>query len=536
MLPEEKNNIQRTQLIAGTVSLVFLLLAYLSHLGYIPLNSGHDEARRAVVSAEMMLSGDYITPTINGEIYLNKPPLYNWIIISYFKLFGNWSMFAFRLQVIIATLLTGAIIFLFTKKYTNRTIAFFTAFAFLTNGRLLIYDSFLGLIDTTFSLVIYLSFMLVWHYGEKKKYFHLFIITYILAALAFLMKGMPALAFQGITLLTYFIWRKKFKVLFHPSHFAGIAVFLFIMGSYYFAYFSKNDIAPAVVFSNLMNESSKRTIVQFGIIKTIIHTLSFPFEMVYHFAPWTVFIVAVFQKNIRKLIRQNDFIFYSLLVLITNILLYWTSPEVFARFLFMFLPLLYSILFYLFFTFLTENSWQVRLVKGIAYFSCVLLIIVFLALPFLNVVKNPDYIYLKCFSLAFVFLILLWVLIKYRSLYLYVFLLSIIFVRFGFNWFILEPRAKKFEEAEAICQQIVKLTEGKKLFILKNAKVGNFDGMSFHIATRRHEVLTIKDGSDTESFFIADKDQLKGKEYTSLLSFTNNNTDSLQLIKFNIEK
>ena len=484
----------------------------------------------------MMLSGDYITPTINGEIYLNKPPLYNWIITCYFKLFGNWSMFAFRVQVIIATLLTGAITFLFTKRYTNRTIAFFTAFAFITNGRILIYDSFLGLIDTTFSLVVYLSFMFIWHYGEKKKYYHLFLITYLLAALGFLMKGMPALAFQGLTLLTYFIWRKKFKLFFHPSHFAGLAVFLFITGSYYLAYFSKNDIAPVVVFSNLLNESSKRTVARFGISKTIIHILSFPFEMLYHFAPWTLFIVAIFQKNTLKLIRKNDFIFYSFLVFIINLVLYWTSPQVYARFLFMFLPLLYSILFYLFFNFLTENSWQFKLVKRVAYFSCTLLFIAFLILPFINVIKNPDFIYLKCFSLALVFGILLWVTVKFKSLYLYVFLLAVIFVRIGFNWFILEPRAKKHEEIETLCEKIVQLTEGKKLFILKDAKIGYLDGMSFHIATRRHEVLKIKEGADMESFFIADKDQLKGKKYTSLLSFTNYLSDSLLLIKFDMEK
>lgn len=39
-----------------------------------------------------------------------------------------------------------------------------------------------------------------------------------------------------------------------------------------------------------------------------------------------------------------------------------------------------------------------------------------------------------------------------------------------------------------------------------------------------------------ESFFIADKDQLKGKKYTSLLSFTNYLSDSLRLIKFDVEK
>ncbi|NJO25024.1 MAG: hypothetical protein HC867_03355 [Bacteroidia bacterium] len=220
----------RLQNIIGSISLLLLSVAYLTHLGFIPLNIENDEARRALVAAEMMISGDYITPTLNGEIYLNKPPLYNWIIALYFKISGGYSMFALRLPVIVATLAMGWIVFHFTKKHLGKTIAFFTAFAFMTNGRTLIYDSFVGLIDTTFAMLVYLSFMLVYVYGEKKKYFHLFMITYLLVALGFLMKGLPALVFQAITLLTWAIWKKKFRVLFHIAHFAGIGLLALILG------------------------------------------------------------------------------------------------------------------------------------------------------------------------------------------------------------------------------------------------------------------------------------------------------------------
>ena len=87
--------------------ILMVIFVYLSHLGYLPLDIESDEARRALVTGEMVLSGDYITPTINGEPYLNKPPLYNYIVAGYFKMFGNYSMFAFRLQCIVAVLLSG---------------------------------------------------------------------------------------------------------------------------------------------------------------------------------------------------------------------------------------------------------------------------------------------------------------------------------------------------------------------------------------------------------------------------------------------
>ena len=90
--------------------LVLFLISYLSHLGVLPLDIRTDEARRALVSLEMMLSGDYITPTLNGELYLNKPPLYNWIMVVAMKLGGNYDPFWYRLPVIVAIGIFGLLI------------------------------------------------------------------------------------------------------------------------------------------------------------------------------------------------------------------------------------------------------------------------------------------------------------------------------------------------------------------------------------------------------------------------------------------
>src|ERR1051326_4036277 len=145
--PLQKNTHNTFLIKAFKISLVVLLLyAYLADLGYTPIDTETDECRRALVSAEMMISGNYITPTLNGVPYLNKPPLYNWIVIAYFRLFDNYSMFAFRLPVIVATIALGILVYYFVKKHTNRFVAFFAAWSYITNGRILIYDSLQGLI------------------------------------------------------------------------------------------------------------------------------------------------------------------------------------------------------------------------------------------------------------------------------------------------------------------------------------------------------------------------------------------------------
>ena len=512
---------------------LFALLAYLTHLEYLPLNNDTDEGRRALVTAEMMLSGNYLTPTINGEIYLNKPPLYNWIVAGYFRLFGDYTMFAFRLPVIIACSGMFLTVYYFVKKYTNRRIAFFTAFAFFTNGRILIYDSLLGLIDATFSWVIYLMIMLIFFYGQKKKYYPLFIVTYFLVALGFLMKGLPSLVFQIVTLLVYFIMTRDFKKLFHPAHFVGIAVFLLITGVYYFGFLSNNPVTERMVFAKLLQESVQRTGLKFGIWPTIMHIVTFPFEFIYHFAPWTIFAIALLHKKVWEYVWKNAFIHYSLLVFLANISVYWISPQVYARYLFMFIPIFFSILFYFFFSIVRENSWQKNLIHSIIIGITLLLWVSCLPLPFLNELKNVSYIYLKTTFLFVILGAVTFIVLKKPQYRMHAFAFAVVIMRLAFNWLILEQRGKRYFEAKALSDKIVSITKSHDLYLLSHAHVGNFDGMSFYISTQRQEVLRYNSTIEKNAFYIADFKQLDTlKNYTEYLRFNNHLSDSLKLVKF----
>lgn len=165
-----------------------LLIVLISHLGFMPLDTG-DEARRALVSLEMMLYGDYLTPTLHGERYFNKPPLYNWLIIGSYHLFGNQSTFALRFPMLLSLLGLGAAVFAFVRRYVNAPVAVAAALMLLTNGRILFYDATLGLIEITFALVTYLTMMLVFHFDRQRSYWLLYTTTYLLTAIGFLLKG-----------------------------------------------------------------------------------------------------------------------------------------------------------------------------------------------------------------------------------------------------------------------------------------------------------------------------------------------------------
>src|SRR5512138_2437907 len=164
--------------------------AYLLNLNMVQLI--RDEAIRAIVAFEMIKSGDFITPTIGGEPYLMKPPLFNWIIPFFSQLTGSWSETVIRLPVIFSIIIFAVTICAFTRKKFGNRIALVNALAFITYGRIIFYESLHGLIDVTFSWLIYLFFMLSWHFFRKKKYLALFLIAYAVTAAAYLLKGLPS--------------------------------------------------------------------------------------------------------------------------------------------------------------------------------------------------------------------------------------------------------------------------------------------------------------------------------------------------------
>lgn len=344
------------------LAVALFIPAYLINLDMVQMI--RDEAIRSIVAFEMLQRNDFITPTIGGEPYLMKPPLFNWILAAFFYISGSYSETIIRLPVILSILLYALSIFLFSRKEFGNRFALVNALAFVTYGRIIFYESLHGLIDVTFSWLTYCFFMLSWHFFIRKKFLALFLTAYAITAISYLLKGLPSLFFVAVTLLVLFIQGKQFKMLFNWRHFLGIGLLIIIVGGYYLLYFARNSIPPEEVFNVLTGEVTRRTVVRFGLWKTILHFFTYPFENLYHFAPWTVLVILFFRKGSIKFIRQNDFLRYLTLVFLFNIIPYWTSPEAYARYILMLIPLAMTVMFVLYFEYEKSKNLNFRIVNG----------------------------------------------------------------------------------------------------------------------------------------------------------------------------
>ena len=98
--------------------LCFLLLAVLLYILPLGLRDmfSPDETRYAEIGREMAVSGDWVTPRLNGVLYFEKPILGYWLFAGSEKLFGE-NAFAVRLPCALATLLSALVLFFLTRRF-----------------------------------------------------------------------------------------------------------------------------------------------------------------------------------------------------------------------------------------------------------------------------------------------------------------------------------------------------------------------------------------------------------------------------------
>lgn len=432
----EKSKEIRFQKYLHCIALSLLFPALLINLDLIAFIN--DEGIRSLVTLEMMMSGDYIAPSLFGERYYNKPPFYNWILLFFFKLTGKINELTARIPTLFFLALYAWTVFYFFKKYFSVKIAFLNAFLLITCGRILFWDSMLGLIDICFSWVIFSMFMIVYHKFQKKQFYQLFGWAYLFTAIAFLLKGLPAIVFLGTTLLAQFISQKQLNKFFSLYHLFGGFIFFFVIGGYYFLYSQNNSLET--ILGVLFSESFKRTFIEHGWVDTISHFFTFPFEMIYHFLPWSVFVIFFFRKSTYQIILKNDFIRYNILIFLATIFVYWISVEVYPRYLLMHVPLIFSTYLYVYFENKKRQTLLYRFLKRLFFISCLLAILTTLSLVFFRESLMVAYFYFKVASIFIVLTILTYLYKKLKNQEIIIIVLVLLVIRIGFNWFVLPSR------------------------------------------------------------------------------------------------
>lgn len=121
----------RSKLGAGLVLLFISFWTLFFRLGSLPL-SGADEPRYARIAQEMQQQGRWITPTLEGKPWLEKPPLYYWITVPIYAVFGHSETTA-RLGTAALAVLTALTVFWLGSRLWSPLAGFLGAVILLTS-------------------------------------------------------------------------------------------------------------------------------------------------------------------------------------------------------------------------------------------------------------------------------------------------------------------------------------------------------------------------------------------------------------------
>lgn len=110
---------------AGRLWLAAVALAALTclwQLGTLPV-SRSQEVRVAETAREMLASGDWLLPRLNGELRLQKPPLAYWLTAASYRALGRVDEFAARLPAALAAMAVMLGVFAWTRRQFGATAA-----------------------------------------------------------------------------------------------------------------------------------------------------------------------------------------------------------------------------------------------------------------------------------------------------------------------------------------------------------------------------------------------------------------------------
>ena len=189
-------------------------LVYVGPLPFRPLYLP-DETRYAEIPREMLSTGDWIVPRLNGLRYFEKPVFSYWLTALSFGLFGQ-NRFAARLPCALATGLSAALLVLFLRRTGHGTFALMGAATFLTNWEVYVLGVF-NVPDAVFSAFVTASmvcFYLVFHSGGPQAKRAWLCASGVACGLGFLTKGFLAFAIPVIALCPFLLWQKRWKDLF----------------------------------------------------------------------------------------------------------------------------------------------------------------------------------------------------------------------------------------------------------------------------------------------------------------------------------
>lgn len=208
-----------------------------------------DEARYVEIPREMLATGDWITPRLNGVKYFEKPPFLYWLQAINLKIFGLQEG-KMRLWIVFFATLGCIATYCFGQSVFNRSTGLIasgilaTCCLYFSLARLIILDMPLS-IQITLSLYCFYKGFYSLSSLQRRFWFYGF-STF--CALGVLTKGIIALALSGPIIFLWLTWTRQWNRIFPLYIFSCLGIFLAIAAPWHILVSLKNPEFPYKYF------------------------------------------------------------------------------------------------------------------------------------------------------------------------------------------------------------------------------------------------------------------------------------------------
>ena len=285
-----------------------------------------DEPRYAQVAKEMVGTGDWILMHVNGNTYVDKPPLFFWLIALSSFLWQGFTSFSARFPSGLFSTLTVLLTFFMGKKLYGSRTGFLSALILATSFEFA-YLSTRANIDATLTFFTTTSIFLFLHWyqhikgeGDEEKDKRSLSIYgfYIGMAFATLAKGPVGFILPLMVSLVYLLVQKDWKAMKRMRLLTGMALCFVVVLSWYLPAVLKGgqDFINETLLHNTIDRFAKGS----SHIRPFYYYLTnFPVD----FLPWFLFLPGAIVYGFSERKEGISRVFFFLLIWFVVIFLFF---------------------------------------------------------------------------------------------------------------------------------------------------------------------------------------------------------------------
>jgi 4-amino-4-deoxy-L-arabinose transferase-like glycosyltransferase len=256
-----------------------------------------EEAHRGQVAQEMLASGDWIVPRLQGDLFLSRPPVQNWAIALVDAIHGQADELPVRLPSAMAVLLTVILIYGYGRTFLTPLGAAVAGAAYATMGHMLQLAQ-LGETEAIYALELG-GALLCWHWADTsgKRPLLSWCVGYALAAAGMLTKGPQAPVYFASAVAAFLLLEGRGRELLRRQHWAGVAVFLTIWAAWQIPFSLR--VGPYNTWTILSGDIAMR-VNHHSWAAFFNHLATFPLEVFGCMLPWSVLLLPFLWPAFRR--------------------------------------------------------------------------------------------------------------------------------------------------------------------------------------------------------------------------------------------